>query len=471
MKRIGGQAVTWLVVLLLTIAASPTKDEQTGVVSDTATLQSTIVMKIGSNIFRSMEVGSGSHPFFRSILPRGAVEEHRRFLRILQQQGVEVLDVAGLLDSAIREARRQGALTEWIRTTFPATADRILERIDEVDADSVLNRRKEHFYVREPDGGIQPLFPGISSMYWSRDFAVSTPRGIIIGNGRHYNRKIENSIARLIFRFAPEVKRFPIVFDAARENVLLDGGDTIVLDEKTLLLGVGNRSSREAAALLARKLNMDVLAVNMPPGPQSGVHRLLLHLDTICNLVDRKTVLAVPYFLEKEWVDRNPLKPILTGLAAQVRKMQETDEKTNFGDPEALEKTITQAREIGWVTRYQAGTGEPVKLGEKLVDYFRRSGYRIVYVGGIRPGEGDIEPFLEKALYELRWQGANVVQLGPGKVIAFEHNVLTNQALRDAGIEVITFPGGLLSIRGGGPHCLLMPLVRFDEHRGAGDSK
>ncbi len=62
-----------------------------------------------------------------------------------------------------------------------------------------------------------------------------------------------------------------------------------------------------------------------------------------------------------------------------------------------------------------------------------------------------------------RWQGANVVQLRPGRVVAYEHNIHTNDALRRAGVEVMTFPGELLSLDNGGPHCLLMPLVRGDE--------
>src|SRR5262249_27006297 len=141
---------------------------------------------------------------------------------------------------------------------------------------------------------------GLPSMYWSRDFAISTPKGVIIGNGQYYRRALENSVARLMFQFADELKQFPIIFDAAKEGVFLDGGDTIVFDEKTLLLGVGNRSTREAAPKLAQKLGMDVIAVAMPPSDKrSGLNGQLLHLDSIFNLVDKNKILAVPFFLEK----------------------------------------------------------------------------------------------------------------------------------------------------------------------------
>jgi arginine deiminase len=63
-------------------------------------------------------------------------------------------------------------------------------------------------------------------------------------------------------------------------------------------------------------------------------------------------------------------------------------------------------------------------------------------------------------MYELSMQAANVVQLGPGKVIAYAHNRHTIQALQENGIEVLPFEGKYLADNLGGPHCLTMPLLR-----------
>lgn len=81
-----------------------------GVISDVETLRSVLVLSIGDNIFKSSELGSARHPFFWGGLPRGTIREHRRMVEILKQQGVEVLDVRDLLDNAISNARRAGAL-------------------------------------------------------------------------------------------------------------------------------------------------------------------------------------------------------------------------------------------------------------------------------------------------------------------------------------------------------------------------
>jgi arginine deiminase len=451
-------------LLLFTIAGAVINGPR--VVSDVAPLRATIVLALGDQVFKSSDMGGGGtnrHPLFGS-LPRGVIREHQGLRDLLVKQNVRVMDVRDLLDSAIRNARREGRLAEWFRLTFPATAEQAVKRIDALDAASVLNLRDDHFYAKREDGSIDPLFPGLPSMYWSRDFAISTPKGIVIGNGRYYRRALENSVARLIFQFADDLKQFPIVFDAAKEGVHLDGGDVIVLDETTLLVGVGNRSSREAAPKLAERLGMDVLAVSMPPADkQSGLNRQLLHLDSIFNLVDKDKLLAAPFFLEKRYSDSNPVKTILAGLANQMDEIRKFHSEREMGKSDEVRLAIDLMSQIGWVTRYEAGTGKPVELKLKLVDYFRERGYQVVYVGG-EQGAIPLEKYVvERAMYELRWQGANVVQLRPGRVVAYEHNIHTNEALRRAGVEVLTFPGELLSLNNGGPHCLLMPLVRTED--------
>ena len=299
-------------------------------------------------------------------------------------------------------------------------------------------------------------------MYWSRDFAISTPKGVIIGNGQNFGRTLENAMARLMFTHADALEDFPIVFDAGKEGVTLDGGDVIVRDDNTLLVGVGQRSDEEAAPLLAKRLGMDVLAVSMPPRePATGMSRQLLHLDSIFNFVDRDTVVTVPYFLEQAYADANPMAPILAGLAAQTDAINaRLPDEAGGGDSKQIRATIDAMPGVGWVTRYEAGTGTATPLGMKLIDYARSQGWKVVFAGGSRDGMSEAKWAIERAMYELRWQGVNVAQLGPGHVIAYAHNVHTNEALRRTGVRVETFPGEILAIRNGGPHCLIMPLVR-----------
>lgn len=444
--------------------SAPPRYEAPFVTSDTATLRATLVFPLGEYIYKSSAMGQGM-PFFSMGQPPGVIAEYRAMIDLLKLAGVEVLDVRELLQEAIDAARRAGELEEELRAIFPASGDAVASRLDEIDADSLLFLRDDHVYVDHDDGSVAPLLPGFSSLYWARDWAATTPRGVVIGNSRRFTRSLENRLARFLFAWADRLRDFPVVFDAGAEGVNLDGGDLIVFDDNTILLGVDNRTGRDAAPLLAQKLGMDVLAVALPSWENSsGLSRQLLHLDTTFNLVDRDTIVATPYFHEKRYAESNPVARMLTGLSKQAaawNAVNEVDELTDE-NVEYIRKTVAQMPEIGRLTRYAAGTGEERALDDELVDLFRAKGYEVVPVGGPRGDLHETKWAIERAMYELRYQGANVVQLGPGRVIAFEHNVATNEALRNAGVEVFTFPGELIAMRGGGPHCLLMPLVRRD---------
>jgi hypothetical protein len=102
---------------------------------------------------------------------------------------------------------------------------------------------------------------------------------------------------------------------------------------------------------------------------------------------------------------------------------------------------------VGWLIRHDAGTGRETALGIRLVDYARSQGWKVVFAGGDRQGMPEPKWVIERAMYKLRWQRVNIAQLSPGRVIAYAHNVHTNEALRQAGVQVQTFPGEMLAIR------------------------
>ena len=68
---------------------------------------------------------------------------------------------------------------------------------------------------------------------------------------------------------------------------------------------------------------------------------------------------------------------------------------------------------------------------------------------------------LEIEYSERETLACNVLSLGDQRLLALEENPKTNQKLRQAGFEVLTFPGSELCINGGGgPTCLTRPLLR-----------
>lgn len=58
--------------------------------------------------------------------------------------------------------------------------------------------------------------------------------------------------------------------------------------------------------------------------------------------------------------------------------------------------------------------------------------------------------------------GSNTLATAPGKVCVYERNVVTNDELYKAGIELCVVPSEELSRGRGGPRCMSMPFARAD---------
>ena len=443
---------------LILPAAAGAKDIPGRVVSDIDPLQTVIILPPSTNDRKETYNLYEDSPFVLLNYLDGMVQQHGILSALLKDRGVRTLNVADLLDNAVANARQAGMLDSALAEIFPEQFPRLKDRLSRITASAILGRDPDFFFNYDEKGSLDPLIPTSTAFIYTRDVAVSTPRGIILGNSSVKWRKHEHLIGRFLFRFADELKAHPVVFDAEVEGVRCDGGDIIVKDENTLLMGIGNFSQREAASKIARKLNMDVIGVSMPPLESfSGVNFEIMHLDTVFNLVDEKKALTVPYLFLKKYDGDNPLVKYLQAVRDRPQK---EPEKGELAWPSSMKAAVESIPKVGWLTLFKAGTGEARDLGTKLGDYLEEQGYEIIPVGGEK---GDLREDLyldDRVLYELSLQAANVVQLGPGKVLAYAHNTHTNEALRRHGVEVLAFEGKYLADSLGGPHCLTMPLVR-----------
>ena len=455
---IGLTGITCFLGLFLA-TSSGVKDDPGRVVSDIDPLKSVIILPPASDERREIYTLYEDSPFVVLNYFDGMVQQHEKLSELLKAHGVHTLSVVDLLENAILNARKAGKLEGALAEIFPGQFPRLKDKLPLITASIMLGRDPNFFFTYNKKGYLDPLIPLSGAFYYTRDFAVSTPRGIIITNPRSKWRKHEHLIGRFLFRFADELKAHPIVFDAEAEGVRCEGGDIIVKDEKTILMGIGNFSDREAALKIAQKLNLDVLGVSMPPIEKfSGANFEIMHLDTVFNLVDQKKILTVPYFFLKKYAIDNPIVKYLSAVHDRPKK---EPEKGELDFPPSLKTAIDSIPKVGWLTLFRAGTGEAKELEKKLGDYLVEQGYEVIPVGGERGDLREDQYLDERVLYELSLQAANVVQLGPGKVIAYAHNKYTNEALRKRGVKVLAFEGKYLADSLGGPHCLTMPLVRM----------
>jgi arginine deiminase len=430
------------------------------VAADIAPLKKVIILLPQQDYARQSYYHYADRNFSILFYEDGMISQHRMMVDMLKKNGVEVLNILDLLDNAIANARKAAELEKSLQEIFPQHFSRVKDKIDMIDAAHLLGSADDFFYQYDDKERFSPLLPSTSELFYTRDFAATTPKGVIITNSKVTYRHYEHAIGRFMFTYADALKDYKIAFDAEKEGVRCEGGDIIVKDENTILMGINNFSDAEAAKKMAQKLNMDVIGVAMPPYEDfSGTNIEIMHLDTVFNLLDKNKALTVPYLFEKKYAQDNPIVTILKAINEKVKTEKERQEE-EVGFSTSFEKALKYIPQVGWLTHYKAGSGEAVELNKKLVDYLQEQGYTIIWVGGDRGSLREDKYLLERVLYELSLQAANVVQLAPAKVLAYAHNKYTIEALKKGGIEVLTFEGKYLADDLGGPHCLTMPLVR-----------
>jgi arginine deiminase len=450
-----------LIFAFACVGQEPVAEKTEAYVSaDIAPLKKVIVLSPGNDFSRRSYEHYSDYIFGGITYDTGSTEQHKGMVAILEENGVEVLNVLDLLENAIANARKAGKLEEALQEIFSSSFPKIKEKIDHIDARALLGRQDIFYYHYDQEGRFLPLIKPTIWFFYTRDFAATTSKGLILTNSKQRQRWLEHSIGRFMFNYAEQLKDCTIAFDAEREGVRCEGGDIIVKDENTIIMGINNMSEAEAAQKIAQKLDMDVLGVSMPPYEDfSGTNIEIMHLDTVFNLVDEKKALTVPYLFEKEYAKDNPMVKLLENINEGIkheRKKEESDPDL----PDWYSKAIKYIPDVGWLTHYKAGTGEAIDLKMKLVDYLRGLGYEIIWVGGDKGDLKEDKYLLERVMYELSMQAANVVQLAPGRILSYAHNTYTIQSLRNNGIEVLPFKGKYLADNLGGPHCLTMPLLR-----------
>lgn len=430
-----------------------------GYQSDVARLKSVVVHSPNAEIFKVVTIAPSDHAAMPAdYIGAAAQDEHASLVNTLAAHGVQVLQFTALLDEAISNAHANGEWSSWLTQSFGSGVHEQHD-IDAITAEDLIGASDRAFYhVDAVTGHLAPLFLPQKWLFFCRDFAVSTPQGMIICNFINKERSVEPSLARLVFRNTDFFNSVPVAFDAEAEGVYLQGGDIIVKDSQTLLVGVNNMTEQKAAKRLAQRLDMRVIAVNMPPAISlsrdiyssfTAANLLFLHLDSVFTLLDNQTFLVVPYWYEQPDEGTEILRNILMGFVPNGSKQMHV---------------VDQMQQTGWVTVYapRTGTKEDPKL--KLVDFLQSEGLTPIYVGGSKSSHNPYKYLVEQVLPELRFQAANTFALTPGELVCYTGNQpFTLAALREHGLKVHEIETHELVRWNGGPHCMTLPINRSQE--------
>lgn len=127
---------------------------------------------------------------------------------------------------------------------------------------------------------VELIVDPMPNLYFTRDPFASVGNGVTLHHMFRPTRRRETIFADLIFSQHPEYKSTPKYYDRSMKYSI-EGGDVFIYNQDTLVLGVSERTEKEAIQTLAEsiKANPDVkfktiYAINVPKMSN------LMHLDT-----------------------------------------------------------------------------------------------------------------------------------------------------------------------------------------------